>query len=124
MKHPHPFLSDVLVRRAIRMAVDVDTIIEDIFLGYGEPVWTDFFRPPFNVCDIPRPEFDLEGAAALLKEAGWTDTDGDGIRECHGCSTAEEGTLMTMEFAIYAEYGETLELTHQLIAENLEVDWC
>ena len=53
---PHPFLSDVRVRRAIRMAVDVDTILEEVFLGNGEPVWTEFFRPPYNVCDIPRPE--------------------------------------------------------------------
>ena len=36
----------------------------------------------------------------------------------HGCETAEEGTLMTMEFAIYAEYGESLELAQQLIAES------
>ncbi len=114
---PHPFLSDVKVRQALRMAVDVDTIINDIFLGYGEPVWNDFFRPPFNSCDIPRPTYDLEGAKALLEEAGWTDTDGDGIRECHGCENAAEGTVMSMEYAIYAEYGETLELTQQLIHE-------
>ncbi|MBG7609571.1 MAG: peptide ABC transporter substrate-binding protein [Anaerolineae bacterium] len=115
---PHPFLSDKRVRQALRMAVDVDTIVDDVFLGYGVPVWTEFFRPPFNSCDIPRPTYDLAGAAALLKEAGWEDTNGDGINECHGCLNAEEGTLMTMEFAIYAEYGETLELAHQLIAEN------
>ena len=114
----HPFISDVRVRRALRMAVDVDTIVNDIFLGYGVPVWNDFFRPPFNGCDIPRPEYDLEGAAALLAEAGWTDTDGDGIRECHGCPNAAEGTVMFMEYAIYAEYGETLELTQQFIAES------
>ncbi|MGD8752646.1 MAG: peptide ABC transporter substrate-binding protein [Anaerolineales bacterium] len=117
---PHPFLSDVLVRRAIRMAVDVDTILEEVFLGHGEPVWTEFFRPPYNVCDIPQPEFDLEGAAALLEQAGWTDSDDDGVRECNGCPNAEDGTPMTMDFAIYAEYGETLELAQQLIAENLE----
>jgi peptide/nickel transport system substrate-binding protein len=115
---PHPFLSDVRVRRALRMAIDVDTIINDIFLGYGVPVWNDFFRPPFNGCNIPRPAYDLEGAKALLKEAGWEDTDGDGINECHGCPNAEEGTLMSMEFAIYAEYGETLELAQQFIAES------
>ncbi len=114
----HPFLSDARVRRALRMAIDVDTIINDLFLGYGVPVWNDFFRPPFNGCDIPRPEYDLEGAAALLEEAGWTDTDGDGIRECHGCPNATEGTVMFMEYAIYAEYGETLELTQQFIAES------
>jgi peptide/nickel transport system substrate-binding protein len=117
---PHPFLSDVGVRRAIRMAVDVDTILEEVFYGYGRPVWTEFFRPPYDVCDIPRPAYDLEGAAALLEEAGWTDTDGDGIRECQGCENAEDGTPMAMEFAIYAEYGEALELAQQLVAENLK----
>jgi peptide/nickel transport system substrate-binding protein len=114
---PHPILADKRVRQALRMSVDVDTIINDIFLGFGEPVWTDFFRPPFNSCGIPRPEFDMEGAAALLKEAGWEDTDGDGVNECHGCEYAEEGDLMTVEFVIYAEYGETLEFAQQFIGE-------
>jgi peptide/nickel transport system substrate-binding protein len=115
---PHAFLADKRVRHALRMAIDVDTIINDIFLGFGEPVWSEFFRPPFeDSCGIPRPEYDPEGAAALLEEAGWVDTDGDGVRECHGCEYAEEGDLMTMEFVIYAEYGETLELAQQFIAE-------
>jgi peptide/nickel transport system substrate-binding protein len=117
---PHPFLSDVRVRRAMRMAIDVDTILAEVFLGHGEPVWTEFFRPPYNVCDIPRPPFDPEGAAALLAEAGWTDTDGDGIRECRGCETAEEGYVMNTELAIYAEYGESLELAQQLVGEYFE----
>ena len=117
---PHPFFSDVRVRKAVRMAVDVDTIINDIFLGHGNPVWTEMFRPPYNVCDIPRPEFDPEGAKALLEEAGWTDTDGDGVRECNGCPNAAEGDLMTFEFAIYSEYGEELDLAQQYIAENLK----
>jgi len=115
---PHPILSDVRVRRAIRMAIDVDTIVDEIFLGYSEPVWTEFFRSPY-VCDIPKPEYDPAAAAALLEEAGWTDEDGDGIRECHGCLNAEDGYVMSMEFMIYAEYGEELELTQQLIAEML-----
>ena len=116
---PHPWLSDVEVRRAIRMAIDVDTIIEDIFLGHGDPVWTEFFRPPY-ICDIPRPEFNPDKAAQMLADAGWTDEDGDGVRECHGCLNAEEGTLMEGEFQIYAEYGPELELAQQFIAENLK----
>jgi peptide/nickel transport system substrate-binding protein len=117
---PHPILSDLAVRKAIRMAIDVDIITEEIFLGYSEPVWTEFFRPPY-VCDnVPRPEFSPDGARALLEEAGWTDTDGDGIRECHGCTTgAEEGYVMSMEFMGYAGYGETLQNAQQLMAEML-----
>jgi peptide/nickel transport system substrate-binding protein len=116
---PNPFFSDVRVRRAVRMAIDVDTISSKIFLGYAKPVWTEFYRPPY-VCDIPRPAYDPEGAKALLEEAGWKDTDGDGIRECHGCSSANEGDLLSFDFYTYSEYGEVLELTHQLIAENLK----
>lgn len=115
---PHPILSDLKVRQAIRAAIDVDTISKEFFLGYVTPVWTEFFRTPY-ICDIPRPEFNLEKAAALLAEAGWKDTDGDGVRECRGCATAEEGYVMEMEFITYAEYGEPLELTQQFIAEQV-----
>jgi peptide/nickel transport system substrate-binding protein len=116
--NPHPILSDVRVRQAIRMAIDVDTIVEEVFLGYSQPMWTEFFRPPY-ICDVPKPEYDPAGAVALLEAAGWTDEDGNGVRECHGCLNAEEGYPMSMEFVIYAEYGEALELTQQLIAEML-----
>lgn len=117
---PHPILSDVRVRRAIRMAIDVPLIAEEVFSGYAVPTWTEFYRPPFNGCGIPEPEYDPEGAKALLEEAGWVDQDGDGIRECLGCETAEEGYKMSMEFAIYASYGEELELAQQLIADMLK----
>jgi peptide/nickel transport system substrate-binding protein len=116
---PHPILSDVRVRQAIRQAIDVDTINHEIFLGLGHPQWTEFFRPPYNQCDVPRPVYDPEAAKALLEEAGWTDTNNDGVRECHGCASAKEGYEMHMEFITYAEYGEPLELTQQLIAEML-----
>jgi len=118
---PHPILSDVNVRRAIRMAIDVDTISKEFFLGYAQPVWTEFFRPPYQCTNIPRPQFDIEGAKSMLEAAGWTDTDGDGIRECHDCATgAPDGYKMEMEFITYAEYGEALNLTQQFIAEELK----
>jgi peptide/nickel transport system substrate-binding protein len=116
--NPHPFLSDKRVRHAIRMAIDVDTLVNDIFYGYGEPIWTEFYRPPYQ-CDIPRPEYNPEKAKALLEEAGWTDADGDGIRECHGCPNADEGAPMSAGFVIYSDYGESLELAQQLVAEDL-----
>ena len=51
---PHPILSDVRVRQAIRSAVDVDTITQEIFFGLATPTWTEFFRPPYQ-CEVTRP---------------------------------------------------------------------
>jgi peptide/nickel transport system substrate-binding protein len=117
---PHPINSDIRVRRAVQMAIDTKTIGETFFFGYAKQVWTEFFRPPYNVCDVPQPVYDPEAAKALLEEAGWIDQDGDGIRECHGCTTgAEEGYVMEMDFYTYSEYGESLDLTQEFIAEQL-----
>jgi peptide/nickel transport system substrate-binding protein len=116
---PHPILSDLRVRQAVRAAIDVETISKEFFLGYAKPAWTEFFRPPYICDNIQRPQFDPTAAAALLDEAGWKDTDGDGVRECRGCKTVEEGYVMEMEFITYSEYGEPLELAQQFIAEQL-----
>jgi peptide/nickel transport system substrate-binding protein len=117
--HPHPVLSDPRVRRAIRMAINVDPIAEQIYLGYSTPVWTEFFRMP-DKCGIARPAFDPAQAEALLTEVGWQDTDGDGVRECRGCATAQEGDLLRLELIAYSEAGEALQLAQQLMAEDLK----
>ena len=84
-KHPHPILSDIKVRTALSKAIDRSILVE---VGYGAGG-----KPTCNV--IPAPEAwasdntgciaqDIEGAKALLEEAGWTDSDGDGIRDKDG----------------------------------------
>jgi peptide/nickel transport system substrate-binding protein len=83
-KHPHPILSDVRVRKALSMAIDRNLLVE---IGYGESG-----RPTCNL--VPAPAIyaspntdclvqDMEGAKALLDEAGWT-VGADGIREKDG----------------------------------------
>jgi peptide/nickel transport system substrate-binding protein len=117
---PNPFFADVRVRQAIRAAIDVDSISKSVWHGFAVPVWTEFFRPPYNTCNIPRPKFDPEAAKALLEKAGWIDKNGDGVRECHGCANAKEGDEFKFELITYAEYGEPLILTQQLIGEMLK----
>ena len=83
-KHPHPILSDIKVRTALSMAIDRNILVE---VGYGAGG-----KPTCNV--IPGPEGwasdnegciaqDMEGAKALLDEAGWV-VGADGIREKDG----------------------------------------
>jgi len=75
-----PQLSDVSVRKAIAHAVDRDFIINEIFEGEAIKQNTPIspFKPYYNkaVKDVT---FDLEKSRRLLKEAGWADSDGDGI---------------------------------------------
>lgn len=82
--HPHPFLSDVRVRKALSMAIDRALLVE---VGYGQAG-----RPTCNL--VPAPAIyasdntdcltqDIEGAKALLEEAGWT-VGGDGVRTKDG----------------------------------------
>lgn len=118
--NPSPFFADVRVRQAIRAAIDVDKITSTVWHGFAQPVWTEFFRAPYDQCNIPRPKYDPEAAKALLEQAGWIDQDGNGVRECHGCANANEGDEFNFELLTYSEYGEPLNLTQQLIGEMLK----
>jgi len=84
--HPHPILSDPHVRAALMLALDRHALVD---LGYGPagrvtcaliPAPARFAPPQPKDCadqDLPR-------ARALLDQAGWRDTDGDGLRDKDG----------------------------------------
>ena len=83
--HPHPFLSNANVRKALSMAIDRNLLVE---VGYGRAG-----RPTCNL--VPAPQIyasdntdcltqDIEGAKALLEAEGYVDSNGDGVREKDG----------------------------------------
>ncbi len=83
--HPLPALKDLDVRTAIEMAIDKQEIVDKVYQGTATTGDT-IIRPAsaFWHLDIPADEeipYDPEGAAAMLEGDGFTDTDGDGIRE-------------------------------------------
>lgn len=83
---PHPFLTDLKVRQALAHAVDREAIAK--LYGRGAAITTNLLTSPEsynspNTAPYPYP-FDLKKAAQLLDEAGWKDTDGDGIRDKDG----------------------------------------
>jgi peptide/nickel transport system substrate-binding protein len=78
-------LADVRVRRAINHAIDKEELVEGVLLGLGT-VANGPFKPDMwaNNADVKPFPFDPEKARALLAEAGWTDTDGDGYVDREG----------------------------------------
>ena len=77
-----PFMLDVNVRKAIALATDRFTIVNDLLVADINPVNATFWdmTPPYDSDLEPYP-YDPEQAKQLLDEAGWTDSDGDGIRD-------------------------------------------
>ncbi|MBM2822823.1 MAG: bac 5 protein [Thermoleophilia bacterium] len=88
LKKPHPALLDLRVRQAIAHAVDKQTIIDKVNAGIGAPALTFSPSPDTTwLADIPVEEqytFDIDKANQILDDAGYEDTDGDGVREMPG----------------------------------------
>lgn len=85
-QEPHPILSELAVRQAIAHALDYDTIINKVYLGQGYTMAANVVPAvewAYNE-ELEPYAFDTELAASILEEAGWVDSDGDGVREKDG----------------------------------------
>ncbi len=83
--NPHPFLTDINVRKALSLAIDRELLVE---IGYGVagkvtcnvlPAPAIYASTANDACMTQ----DVEGAKALLDGAGWV-VGGDGVREKDG----------------------------------------
>ncbi|MGG4495498.1 ABC transporter substrate-binding protein [Brevibacillus reuszeri] len=86
----HPFFQDVRVRQAIAMAVDRTPIVQYGMSGFAEPIYgplpTTIPGYSQKIEDMAKEMYktDITKSKQLLAEAGWTDTNGDGILEKDG----------------------------------------
>ena len=86
----HPVLQDPAFRSALQWAVDKDKIVEIGYQGNANPADTiitrDFYAPDADYHWTPDEPytFDLDRARQELDAAGYTDSDGNGIREYKG----------------------------------------
>ena len=78
----NPKLKELKVRQALAHAVDKEQIISTLLYGLGTP--TESMVQPdkkYYNKNLKKFEYNLDLASKLLDEAGWKDTDGDGIRD-------------------------------------------
>lgn len=107
-------LSDVAVRRALAHGLDKSLIADTVFGGVVDPI--DAILPPSHWAhadDVRVYEYNPEGARALLEEAGWTDPDGDGIREKDGV----ELSLEVLNIAGQADRRQVVQIAQDLWSE-------
>ncbi len=81
----HPLFQNKKIRQALSYAVPRESIIKSILFGQGVPI-AGVFKPgtwAYNADLKPYP-YNPTRAKKLLKEAGWHDTDGDGLLDKNG----------------------------------------
>ncbi|MBQ2701117.1 MAG: ABC transporter substrate-binding protein [Clostridia bacterium] len=80
MNHNEQALKSVNVRKAIRHAVNVDQIANQIYMGMVSKTNTPMISGTWIYNANPSDyAYDVEKAKALLKEDGWVDLDDDGV---------------------------------------------
>ncbi len=104
-----PAFRDVRVRRALIHAIDRQLLVKTVLDGLA-PVIDGSIQPlSWAYTDsVRRYPYDTTRARALLEEAGWRDTNGDGIREKDGAPL--RFTLMTQAgFAIRENIAQAVQ---------------
>lgn len=84
--------ADVAVRRAVNVAVDREALVDGVLEGFGSPASGPVDHSPWHNPDSAITDADPEAARQILTDAGWEDSDGDGVVEKDG--TAAEFTLI------------------------------
>ena len=110
-------LSSLGVRRAIRFAIDVDRIANNVYMGMvlrtDTPMIAGTWMYNENLSSYFRT--DLEEARRLLEEEGWSDIDDDGILE-----KARDGK--TVELALRLDYYEEPDNSVRVEVANFIAD--
>ncbi len=110
MNMTSPVIQDPSVRRAIAMGINKEGFVTTLLDGHGTPgngAFPDGFST-FGGENVKAEAYDPEAAAKVLEDAGWIDSDGDGIRE-------KDGQKLTIRWLTYPSRQEL-----PLLAESVQ----
>ena len=76
--------ADKAIRQALNVGVDRQKMCDEIFAGHATPEYTSVDTRDYANDNAKVQDGDVAKAKEILKEGGWTDTDGDGIVDKDG----------------------------------------
>lgn len=107
---PHPWQSDLNVRRAYALAIRRDAIAKQFYVSTGMATSNLLVAPPNLVSKNTSWEYNLEQAGELLDSAGWT-KGADGIRQKDG---------VRMDLVFHAPANSPWQQQQELIKSDFE----
>ncbi len=114
INHRNPILADVRVRKALAHAIDYDAILNNVMEGLAaratSPIHPDKHYYHKDLQPITR---DIKKSLALLEEAGWNDTNGNGIPD-----KIIDGKLKELHLGIKITNKEEGMATATIVKEN------
>lgn len=108
---PHPFFSDRLVRQAVNLALDRDTIAAQIYGPTGQATTNFLVAPDPFASGNTSYDYDPEAAAALLDAAGWVDSNNNGTRDKDG---------QEMQVVFQTSVNPVRQKTQEIVKQSLE----
>lgn len=111
VQFPHPFFKDKRVRQAFDLAIDRDTISHQLYGPTGLPTAQLIVRPEAYSSPNITYELNLENANQLLNEAGWQDTNNNGIRDQNG---------VEMRVLFQTSVNPVRQKTQEIVKQSLE----
>ncbi len=126
----HPAMLDVNVRKAIALATDRFTIVNDLLMPDINPVNATYWdmTPPYQADALEPYPYDPEEAKRLLDEAGWIDSNGDGTRDKDGVELVLRYITNTRELrknvqAVVQQQWALVGIGAELVNHSSDIFW-
>lgn len=119
----NPPTDDPRVREAVLYATDQQAIVDTVFQGYSPPAHGPLSAATMGYSEQVEEQYpnDVDHARSLLEEAGWSDSDGDGMREnADGQPLVLRGYLMSWGYL--PEVGQLLQAQLREVGIDLETE--
>ena len=110
---------DARLRQAAAYCIDREALMIELMGGYS--VVPNTFVPPDHplnpASDLNEYAYDPQAGMALLQQAGWLDTNGDGVLEAYGIEGLEDGAQLVFNFVTTTS--QLRERIAQMVVANL-----
>jgi peptide/nickel transport system substrate-binding protein len=111
LNNTHPFFSDLKVRQALNLALDRESIAQQLYGSTGKATANLLVSPPEYNSPNTSYEYNLDRAKQLLDEAGWQDSNNNGIRDKNG---------LEMKVLFQTSVNPLRQKTQEIIKQSLQ----